>query len=147
MNILLSMYSDREQNIAFSLHVMFELRKFSPAETKTHSEIVKSLCNLGHCEIKYGSTPSLVVKTKEQSEIVIKNPKLSESIKWKICEDCEFGDSCYEKVCAVRVYPSGIVSPCLNGRISFQSGGIAARIKQAYDLFVPQKLVSLTKYH
>ena len=102
---------------------------------------------MGHCEVKYGSTPSLVVKTKEQSEIVIKNPKLSESIKWKICEGCEFGDSCYEKVCAVRVYPNGIVSPCLNGRIIYQNGGIAARIKQAYDLFVPQELVSITKYY
>lgn len=131
---------------ALSLHIMFELKNFSQAETKAHSEIIEKLCNLGSYEIKYGSTPSLVVKTKGQTEIVIKNPTLSEFVKWKICEDCELGDSCYEKVCSVRVYPSGIVSPCLNGRISYQSGDMAARIKQAYDLFVPQKLVSLTKY-
>ena len=133
-------------NNALSLHIMFELRNFSQAEVEVHNEIINSLCDLGHRELKYGSTPSLVVKTNKQTEIVIKHPKLSESVKWKICEECEFGDSCYEKVCSVRVYPNGIVSPCLNGRISYQNGNMAERIKQAYDLFVPQKLLSITKY-
>lgn len=132
---------------ALSMHIMFELRKISPTEEKTYSEIIKKLCNLGHCEMRYGSTPSLVVKTMKQSEIIIKYPKLSESIKWEVCEVCKNGDSCYEKVCAVRVYPGGLVSPCLNGQISYQSGSIAERITQAYDLFTPQKLVSFMQYH
>lgn len=119
---------------AISLHIMFELKEYSEEDVIIQKFVFKELEKLGQPRLKYGITPTLVIKANDFSEISIKHPYLSRKVIWQACSECNASAICYERICAVRVYPNGTVSPCLNGHISYQEGDIKTKIENAYGL-------------
>lgn len=124
------------------VHIMFELKDYSPADMDMQKYVMHELSNLGKYEKRTGITPTLIIKTADCRTVSVKHPKLSRSIVWSICRDCDVQETCYERVCAVRIYPNGMVTPCLNGHVTFSDEGLIDRLTKAYKLFTPCNLIS-----
>lgn len=124
------------------VHIMFELKDYSQTDVDTQKYVMQELGKLGKYEKKAGTTPTLIIRTADSRTVSVKHPKLSRSIVWNICRDCNVQETCYERVCAVRIYPNGMVTPCLNGHVTFSNDGIRDRIMKAYKLFTPCNLIS-----
>lgn len=131
---------------SLSIHIMFELKDYTQADIERHNFVMQELKKLGQLEMQIGTTPKLVIKTNSLHEILIKHPKFSKEIKWDICNNCDVEESCFERVCAVRVYPDEMVTPCLNGHVTCSAESMAEKIAEAYKLFTPQNLISSAQY-
>lgn len=123
------------------VHIMFELKDYSQADVNMQKYVMQELRKLGKYEKKAGTTPTLIIRTSGNRTVSIKHPKLSRSTKWNVCRDCNVQENCYERICAVRVYPNGMVTPCLNGHITFSDDSIGEGIMKAYKLFAPTNLM------
>lgn len=128
---------------SISLDIMFELKDYSDFDIKMQQFVLHEICKLGRATVKLGLPPSLVINTDAKSKITVKHPKLSALVNWNVCRQCINSSSCLERICAVRVYPNGNVSPCLNNTISFSKGTIQQRICSAYDLFSQDTLYDI----
>ena len=93
-------------------------------------------------EIILQSTPILRFTLSENTVIEVKHPYLSELLHSTICEGCKQYGQCFEKVCAVRVHPDGMVTPCLNRMISFEGQTVHRRIEAAYKTIKRMVLVN-----
>lgn len=115
-----------------SVDVMFELRKFSESELSRHRYILSIVEQYGRSYIHLGTTSTIVVIVSNDLRIRIKHPKLSKLTRWDICKSCENDTNCYEGLCAVRVYPNGLVTTCLSQEYHYIDGSIENRISEAY---------------
>ena len=116
----------------FSLDIMFEKRndeEYRDIQKKILDELVSSFAG----EIILQSTPVLKFKLSENSVIRIKHPYLSKLLHNSICEECRQYNQCFEKVCAVRVHPDGVVTPCLMREICFSGRTMHSKIEDAYN--------------
>lgn len=92
----------------------------------------------GEFDIKLGATPTLC-KMVGSNKIKIKLASLNA---WmydnlflrKICMNCEKRRECVERGCAVRVFPDGKVTPCLNHFNSFSSESTLKNLETAYQV-------------
>lgn len=116
-----------------SIHLMFELREISDEEVKQHSTIIQKLLSVGESRLEEGSTPRLVQPIGENITLSIKHPFFSRKVNWTICANCKERDVCYERVCAVRVYSTGKVTPCLSGYISSNDMDLHTSIYEIYQ--------------
>lgn len=121
---------------------MFELKNYSQVDVEMQKIVLKELGKLGEYGKRVGATPTLVIKTANSCTVSVKHPKLSRSVKWNICRDCNVQETCYERICAVRVYPNGLVTPCLNSHVTFSGESVKDEITKAYELFAPCNLIS-----
>lgn len=115
-----------------SLDIMF-LMKSTDSYSKIKKEIMEYLINSFAGEIILQSTSVLRFNISENSYVRIKSPYLSQLLHNKICENCEQYSRCFEKVCAIRVHPNGLVTPCLTKRIVYDGKTLYSKIKKAYD--------------
>ena len=99
---------------------------------KIQKNILNELVNSFSGEIILQSTSVLTFKLGDNAFIRIKHPYLSKLLHNNICEECRRYNDCFEKVCAVRVYPDGVVSPCLEREICFGGKTICEKIEHAY---------------
>lgn len=132
---------------SLSVHIMFELKEYSQTDTEMQEFVMHELRKLGRSEVRTGTTPTLIIKTEDCHIVSVKHPILSKSISWNICRNCNIQETCFERVCAVRVYANGIVSPCLNGHVKFSEDSVTKRIVNAYKLFAPCHMISETTYN
>lgn len=118
-----------ENNI--TLDIMFE-----NIEDHTYKIIQKKILNelikLSGGEILLRTTPVLKIEL-NKCNIRIKHPYLSKLLHNGICNGCKKYNSCFEKVCAIRVHPNGIVTPCLSKEICADGETMLEKIKNAYD--------------
>lgn len=119
---------------SISLDIMFELKEYTPLEIKIQQYVLTKISHLGKFLIQFRPTPTFVINLNESCKISVKHPKLSKLLNRSICSTCECSSDCLERVCAVRIYPNGVVSPCLNQHIKFENGDLFERVKKAYDL-------------
>ena len=122
---------------SISLDIMFELKEYNTEDLLIQKFILTFFSKLGEPIIHYGPTPSLTIEINDTCKISIKHPTLSSLVKWDICCQCKVVSECFERVCAVRVYPNGIVTPCLNHSIIVDKGDqkeLKDRIYDAYDV-------------
>lgn len=120
---------------SLSLHIMFQLKEYSANDLMMQTHVLNDLRTLGLVQLQDGTTPTLAVKANKTTIISVKHPYLSRLVTWEICKECETRNSCYERICAVRVYPNGLVTPCLNGHISFSQQTTTEKLTTAYSLF------------
>lgn len=115
----------------FLLDIMFE--KNDDKEYKLiQRDILNNLVNSFEGQIVLQSTPVLKLKLNDNAFIRIKHPCLSEMLHNEVCDHCHQYDVCFEKVCAVRVHPDGVVTPCLMREICFEGQSMYEKIKTAY---------------
>ena len=120
---------------SLSLVIMFELKSYSEFDMAMQHHVLNEFYKLGQVIIQLGVTPSLSIKVNNTCSISVKHPKLSALINWDICQNCKYSICCYERICAVRIYPNGVISPCLNKTISFSNETLLDNIEKAYALF------------
>lgn len=130
-------------NHSLSLVLMFELRTYSEFDILMQQYVLTEVGKHGQVAFQFGTTPSLVVNINDSCKIIIKHPKLSRLMQRTLCKECAESINCYERVCAVRVYPDGTVSPCLNKVISFSNKSLSDKIKNIYALLNGNKLLEI----
>lgn len=100
--------------------------------------IIRLVSNLyGEPTILLQSTPSLLWKTQYKTIVRLKLASLNcfiydRIIHREMCENCNYKENCVERGCAIRVYPNGDVSPCLNNHYLFTEHDIRENIEKAY---------------
>lgn len=118
-----------------SLEVMFEISSQNLKSRYLEIEAFSLLSTFGQYTLKYSSTPSLSLSVSSGCTISVKHPMLSALICWPICSSCRHQSSCFERVCAVRVYPNRVVSPCLNNYFSYHTDDLYTDIANVYEEF------------
>lgn len=114
-----------------SLDLMFEDLK-DKEYICIQKEIITDLLQKYEGNIVLKSTPILLIRINEECVVRIKHPYLSKLLHNGICDGCVKYNECFEKVCAIRVHPSGVVTPCLIKEICFEGDSIYARVQKAY---------------
>lgn len=79
------------------------------------------------------TTPVLKISLDDSFYLRVKNSYLSALFYNEICQNCKEWDNCFEKVCAVRVYPNGLVSPCLFHEKCFTGDTVYEEIINTYN--------------
>lgn len=114
----------------FSVDVMFEL---IGNDIQLQKEVLGMLTDeYGMFDICYASTPVMASCNNPSVKLRVKVPGISRILIRKICVDCPHFDQCTERVCGLRVYPNGMVSPCLNGYIISDKKTVKERIEDIY---------------
>ena len=113
---------------SIDLDLMFELRKCRDQDRKLLLHVFRLLCIKGNAKVVMNSTPTIEVQCSSM-RIRVKHPYLSRLIHRRICATCICQTECFERVCAVRVFANGDISPCINRHILTKS------IEEAYQLF------------
>ena len=116
----------------FSLDIMFELKSYNNIDLEIQHYILKELERLGGAYIALKPTPTIVIKVDDDCVISVKHPYLSALPQIGICNKCLSKDLCFERICAVRVHPDGLVSPCLNKTIFSTEDTVSKRIEDIY---------------
>lgn len=120
---------------SINLDLMFEVSDFLKSNVRIEKYVIDKIKFFGEPIIIPGCPSSLSFSNKNGTTIRIKHPQLSSLIKRSICTNCNEYSECLEKVCAVRVYPDGSVTPCLSKHYYFKESDIEKNIIAAYRLF------------
>lgn len=117
-------------DFGFSVDLMFELYS---NDVSLQKRILSALTNeFGLFSIHYGSTPVMIQYGNSSKRLRVKAPSISNILQRNICKNCPKYDQCPEKICALRIYPDGCVSPCLNGYLQSNQKTVSKRIKELY---------------
>lgn len=120
---------------SIDLDLLFEMNENNELDFSVEKQVVKKIESLGQPIIIPGCPSHLTINTQKGVTIRIKHPKISALLKRNICENCNNSTNCLEKVCSVRVYPDGGVSPCLSRYYYFNQSNVEENIFNAYQLF------------
>lgn len=120
-----------------SLVLMFDLRN-NNNNTQYYNKVIEIIRNFGSLMLEGNIPPTLVCNINDKTKIKIKHPKLSRMSKWNVCEQCNENENCTERICAVRVHPDGIVTPCLNRTICADGDTLSAKISTMYNKILKQ---------
>lgn len=114
----------------FSVDIMFDLNS---NDIYFQKEVLSALTRrFGLFSIQYHSTPVMIQYEQGNMRLRIKAPSISNVLKRDICQNCTCYKICSEKICALRVYPDGTVSPCLNSYIQSAKESVFERIIELY---------------
>ena len=116
-----------------SIDIMFELKRYAEEDRLIQDYVLKYIEKMGDPIIMLKPTPTVVIQINENCTIRIKHPVLSALPQVGICSNCTSKTSCFERVCAVRVYSDGIVSPCLDGTRSISGKSVFEKIVELYS--------------
>lgn len=131
---------------SLSLDLMFELTESTDTNNIIYQHVLKQFQGLGTPRIEYGVTPTLVIDIDANCKIRIKHPKLSSLVKWQICQQCKKSLSCFERICAIRIYPDGTVTPCLSNevRIEPEDTNILQKVRNTYNILGNCEMIELS---
>ena len=76
-------------------------------------DLVKNIRGL-HWNIQEGFTPKLITHV-DGISIEVKSARLSKIQRYSVCDHCRFNTKCSERICSIRIYPSGRLGLCLEG--------------------------------
>ena len=96
---------------------------------------LNDLLNTHDAMIALNSTSFIRIPLSSNSILRIKHPFLSGLFHNSICDLCQDRESCFEKVCAVRVHPNGEVTPCLSKRVLSKGNNVYEKITSIYNRF------------
>lgn len=137
--ILEENYQEFDEWVAFcsengyNLDIMF-LDRQDADYRKVQKNVFDKLAEMRKAQILLQSTPVMQIKIADSSHIRVKHPYFSSLLQREICRNCKMSQKCFEKVCAVRVYGDGKVSPCLSGHIQEGLGSdVFGKIKATYE--------------
>lgn len=114
-----------------SVDLMFLDRKDEEYKS-IQKNIINRLINAKGGEILLNATPVLKIDMGNGCILRIKTPFLSGLLYNGICESCGDNNECFEKICAIRVHPNGLVTPCLKQKICLEGENTFEKIKNTY---------------
>lgn len=114
-----------------SVDLMF-LDKKDEEYKNIQKNIINKLINTKGGEILLNATPVLKIDMGNGCFLRVKTPFLSGLLYNGVCDSCVENKKCFEKICAVRVHPNGLVSPCLNQKICLEGENTYQKIKNTY---------------
>lgn len=117
-------------NCGFGVDLMFEL--FSDNIPLQKRILAQLTDKYGLFSIHYSTTPVMIQFEGKYKRLRVKSPSISKILHRNICSDCIHYSSCPEKICALRVYPDGAVSPCLNRHIQSNQESVVDKIVEIY---------------
>ena len=118
---------------SISLDLMFLDRKDQKYK-EIQKQIINGLINyFKGGEILLDVTSVLKIEMGEGCILRIKSPFLSGLLHNGLCDVCKINERCFEKICAVRVYPDGVVSPCLSRKICLDGANTYEKIINTYN--------------
>ena len=135
----LDTFVDVSQKNSFHLNIMFE-KTFDEDYLAKQKELLDNLINSYDSMILLQTTPTLHVNIGVDSSIKVKHPIISSLVHSTICDGCNEYQDCFEKVCAIRVHPDGIVTPCLSRHLFYSQGTIEENIREAYSVSMTRTL-------
>lgn len=121
----------------FDVKLQFIISDSKKEDINWKREILYGLMQrYGKFEIQLGATPTLYKKV-GNSKIRIKLASLNiwmydSLFSRNLCLNCQKKYECVERGCAVRVYPDGRVTPCLNHFQIFSTENILENLEAAY---------------
>lgn len=124
-----------------SVDLMFLNRKDKEYKT-IKKNIINRLINTKGGEIILSSTSVLKIDMGSGCILRVKTPFLSGLLYNGICESCEDNKACFEKICAIRVHPNGLVTPCLNQKICLGGENTYQKIKNTYSYLQDMTIAS-----
>lgn len=102
-------------DFGFNVDLMFDLVN---DDIQLQTEVLSSLTRkYGLFSIHYYSTPVMMQYNNARLKLRIKSPSVSNILCRLICKQCPYKGKCNEKICALRAYPDGHISPCLNNYV------------------------------
>ena len=123
---------DKSFSYDFNVDLMFELIS---NDIELQKEVLKKLTeHYGVLSVCYNSTPVMMLCELTGKQLRIKAPNITGIMRRNLCDNCPNYNSCPEKVCGLRVYPDGDVSPCLSRHIQSAKATIHERIEELYPL-------------
>lgn len=114
-----------------SVDLMFLDRKDEEYKS-IQKNIINRLINVKGGEILLNATPVLKIDMGNDCILRIKTSFLSGLLYNGICESCGDNNECFEKICAIRVHPNGLVTPCLKQKICLEGENTFEKIKKTY---------------
>ena len=124
---------------SFDIKLQFVISQLRSQED-WERKIIHHLFNIyGKFDISMGATPVLYKTLKNGATIKIKVSSLNT---WtydnifvrKACMNCKKKKECVERGCAIRIFPDGTVTPCLNQFKYFTSKDVIANLETAYQV-------------
>lgn len=119
-------------NNSISLDLMFELKKYDIEDIGIQKYVFSKLETIGKPYILLENIPKLVVKVSHACTITVKHPLLSSMQNFDFCQSCDQNQNCFERICAIRVFPDSSVSPCLLKK-PFKSDDLLTQISNMYS--------------
>ncbi len=121
----------------YEIKLQFVIGNDSLEEQEKHALISRLCERYGMYQIEVASTPTIVWRTDGTEKVRLKLASLNQFVYDNLafrrnCLDCEHKKFCIERGCAVRIYPNGEVSPCLDKYISFNQKCVRQCIECAY---------------
>lgn len=102
-------------DFGFNVDLMFDLVS---NDIQLQTDVLSALTKAyGLFSIHYYSTPVMMQYNNTRLQLRIKSPSISSILCRSICKQCPHKAHCTERICALRVYPDGHISPCLNNYV------------------------------
>lgn len=123
---------------SYDVKLQFVINNIDISQKRKY-QLYRRICDeFGDSKIVLSATPALCWRASTGSTIRLKLDSLSQFVydhlvHRKICNTCSSRDVCVERGCAVRVYPNGNATPCLNNHIVYNNSQIKDNIVKAYD--------------
>lgn len=121
----------------FDVKLQFVISESVKKDINWEREVLYNLMRkYGNFEVSIGATPTLY-KEVNHNKIRIKLASLNiwmydNLFLRNLCIHCEKRRECVERGCAIRIFPDGKVTPCLNHFKSFSSENIMRNLENAY---------------
>lgn len=122
-----------------SLDIMF-LKENDPEYIAIEAELLNKMLNEYEAAIVFRATSIIEIRLSRDSILHIKHPYLSGLFYNNVCSMCDDSNECFEKICAIRVHPTGIVTPCLSQKIVCGGNSVCERITNAYQKLEKMRL-------
>ena len=126
-------------NEKISLDIMF-LKENDPEYIAIEAEILNKMLNEFDATIVFRTTSIIEIRLSCDSILHIKHPYLSGLFFYNDCCMCDDSNECFEKICAIRVHPNGVVTPCLSQKIVCSGDSVCERITNAYQKLEKMRL-------
>lgn len=121
----------------YNLDLMFELKNFTKEELDIQKHVLNILEKIGIIKLILKPSPVLEISINRHIKIRVKHPRLSLIPKFDFCHGCVYNEECFERICSLRVYPDGQISPCLKKKIATTGNNdLENRIKEYYNMLI-----------
>lgn len=124
-------YIDYCLELGYRVDLLFDLIENDIAFQR--QVIAKMVEKYGLFDIDYSSTPVMSKCRNSDNRIRIKCSKISRILRRPVCATCPYDNECSERICAVRVFPNGEVSACLNQYLTSDRSSVTQRIIDVYN--------------
>lgn len=117
----------------YNLDLMFELKSYTKEDIAIQKYVLGIVERLGRIELVLKQSPILEICVNSYTKIHIKHPYLSSLPRFEFCKNCSKAHNCFERICSLRIFPDGNISPCLYRKFSIDINNFTPEIIKIYQ--------------